>query len=43
MLIIDHLKRPFIDAVLESIREVNQSLEQNFNEYQNLNTQTYTI
>lgn len=43
MLTVDHFKRPFIDAVLESIKVINESLDQDFKEDPILNTKIYTV
>lgn len=43
MLTVDHFQRPFIDAVLTSIKEVDESFDQDFNEHQMLNTKTYSV
>lgn len=43
MLTVNHFKRPFINAVLESINEVDESFNKDFNDCQNLNTMIYTI
>lgn len=43
MLVVNHFKRPFIDAVLESIKKLNKSYDQDINEHQNLNTKVYSI
>jgi len=38
MLTVDHFKRPFIDTILESIKIIEESLDQDFNEDPILNT-----
>lgn len=43
MLVMDHFKRPFIDTVLESVKELDESYDQDINEHQNLNTKVYSI
>lgn len=43
MLTVDHSNRPFIDAVLESIKVVDESLDQDFSEHQILNTKVYIV
>lgn len=43
MLTVDHSKRPFIDTVLESVKIVDESFDQDYNELQILNTNIYTV
>lgn len=43
MLTVDHSSRPFINTVLESIKAVDESFDQDFNEHQILNTNVYTV
>lgn len=43
MLTIDHFKRPFIDAILESIKVVDELFDQDFNEHQISNTNTCNV
>lgn len=43
MLTVDHFKRPFINTVLESIKVIDQSLDQDFNENPTLNTKIYNV
>ncbi|VVC33716.1 Hypothetical protein CINCED_3A004379 [Cinara cedri] len=43
MLTTDHFKRPFIDTVLESIKVVNDSIDQDFNGHQSLSKTIYTV
>jgi len=43
MLTVDRFKRPFIDTVLESIKVIDESLDQDFNEDPILNTKIYTV
>lgn len=43
MLVVDHFKRPFIDAVLESIKKVDESYDQDIDEHQNSNSKVYNI
>lgn len=43
MLITDHFKRPFIDEVLESIKVLNDSIDQDFNGCQMQSNTIYTV
>lgn len=43
MLTVDHFKRPFIDTILELIKEIDESYDQDLNEHQDSNTKVYNI
>lgn len=43
MLTVDHFKRPFIDTVLESIKVIDESTDQDYNDHTLLNTKMYSI
>jgi len=43
MLTVDHFERPFINAVLESIKETDELYDQDFNEHHDLSTKMYNI
>lgn len=43
MLVVDHFKRPFVDAVLESIKKLDESYDQDINKHKNLNTKVSSI
>lgn len=43
MLTIDHFKRPFIDTVLESIKVIDESTDQDVNDPTVLNTKMYSV
>lgn len=43
MLIVNHFNRPFIDNVLDLLREVDETFDQDFNEHQISNSKIYTV
>lgn len=43
MLTVDHFNRPFIDTVLESVKIVDESFDQDYNEHQILEKNIYTV
>lgn len=42
MLTVDHFERPFIDTVLESIKVIDESTDQDFND-DTKNTKMYSV